>query len=296
MAANHDALTLLNNRDPNDPGDDPKASPGSPQDEAVAVTHGQKWAEFYEALDQLVHDQFDRSNELLREAMVLPTVADREVAAIRQAAAEQVAAERRRHGDLLQPVHDEIVHTAAELTQMQQRMVRLATRLDQLAANVTAAIEAINHDVPPAPARPSEVVAARIEPLPLAPPPEPAAEEPADEESSGPVTQQLIVHGVRQARLALSLQRHLYGLEHVEGVETREYQDGTVQLQVRATRPLMLEDLQSWSEGADIEVIRINAGQIEARLPESATNAGRGRSGRWWGSREAAGQSANGVH
>lgn len=304
MSTSNDAGATVKHRDTGvAPADQSPASAVlPPQEDMVAMTHGQKWAEFYEALDQLVHDQFDRSNELLREAMVLPTVADQEVASIRRQAVERVAAERRRHGELLQPIAFAITETAAELTEMHQHMNTLAARLEQMAVSVTAAIETINRETPllPAPASSAtvtpepSVAGAPLEDERAVEAPQALTAAAADE--SGAVSQRLIVHGVRQARLVLSLQRHLYGLDHVEGVETREYQDGTVQLQVRAARPLTLDDLQSWSDGAALEVERMTPEQIEARLPESAGSASRARSTRWWGNREPASQSANGVH
>ena len=54
-----------------------------PPKDFLALSHGHEWVNFYESFDKLVQDHLSRSSELLRKAMSLPEVADREVAQVR---------------------------------------------------------------------------------------------------------------------------------------------------------------------------------------------------------------------
>lgn len=76
----------------------------------------------------------------------------------------------------------------------------------------------------------------------------------------------VLVHGVPRAATALSLQRHLAGLDHVSGVEAREYAEGILRLQVTSSRPLEFEDLARWEDGQGIEPVHIHTDIIEVRL------------------------------
>jgi hypothetical protein len=77
----------------------------------------------------------------------------------------------------------------------------------------------------------------------------------------------VLVHGVPRAAAALSLQRHLAGLDHVEGVEAREFAEGILRLQVTARTPLALDDLRAWDAGAELEPVHVQDDVIEVRLP-----------------------------
>ncbi len=77
----------------------------------------------------------------------------------------------------------------------------------------------------------------------------------------------VLVHGVPRAAAALSLQRHLAGLGHVETVEAREYAEGILRLQVVARGPLGLEDLRRWEGGSNLEAVHVLADVIEVKLP-----------------------------
>lgn len=77
----------------------------------------------------------------------------------------------------------------------------------------------------------------------------------------------VLVHGVPRAATALSLQRHLAALDHISGVEAREYAEGVLRLQVTSTRPLEFSDLESWEDGQGIEPVHLHADVIEVRLP-----------------------------
>lgn len=77
----------------------------------------------------------------------------------------------------------------------------------------------------------------------------------------------VLVHGVPRAATALSLQRHLAGLDHVSGVEAREYAEGVLRLQVTSLRPLRFEDLESWEDGRGVQPVHLHSDVLEVRLP-----------------------------
>lgn len=77
----------------------------------------------------------------------------------------------------------------------------------------------------------------------------------------------VLVHGVPRAATALSLQRHLANLDHISGVEAREYAEGVLRLQVTSIRPLEFSDLESWEDGQGIEPVHVHADVVEVRLP-----------------------------
>ena len=77
----------------------------------------------------------------------------------------------------------------------------------------------------------------------------------------------VLVHGVPRAATALSLQRHLAGLDHISGVEAREYAEGVLRLQVTSRRPLQFEDLENWEDGRGIQPVHLHGDVIEVRLP-----------------------------
>jgi len=91
------------------------------------------------------------------------------------------------------------------------------------------------------------------------------------EKEQGPQVVMVLVHGVPRAAAALSLQRHLAGLAHVDGVEAREYAEGILRLQVTAKRPLDLQDLQTWDGATGMEPVHIQSDVVEVKLPGAET-------------------------
>jgi hypothetical protein len=89
----------------------------------------------------------------------------------------------------------------------------------------------------------------------------------AVETAEEPRSVMVLVHGVPRAAAALSLQRHLAGLGHVDSVEAREYAEGILRLQVTAHSPLALDDLRAWDGGTDLEPVHVQDDVIEVRLP-----------------------------
>ena len=80
-----------------------------------------------------------------------------------------------------------------------------------------------------------------------APPPE-TVEEAATEstEPAGPRDMDVLAHGVPSARIAISLQKMLRGLDVVSSVEAREFADGELRLAVTATDTLPVDALSIW--------------------------------------------------
>lgn len=77
----------------------------------------------------------------------------------------------------------------------------------------------------------------------------------------------VLVHGVPRATAALSLKRYLEGLPHVATVEPREFAEGILRLQVTGDRPLVIDDLRRWPEGAGLEPVHVRDDLVEVRLP-----------------------------
>jgi hypothetical protein len=76
----------------------------------------------------------------------------------------------------------------------------------------------------------------------------------------------VLVHGVPRATTALSLKRYLEGLAAVHSVEPREYAEGILRLQVSSDRPVGLDDLRGWPEGAALEPVSVSDDFVEVRL------------------------------
>jgi hypothetical protein len=56
----------------------------------------------------------------------------------------------------------------------------------------------------------------------------------------------VLAHGVPSARIAISLQKMLRGLDVVSSVEAREFADGELRLAVTATDTLPVDALSIW--------------------------------------------------
>ena len=69
------------------------------------------------------------------------------------------------------------------------------------------------------------------------------------EVDSSPRVITVVTHGVTATSQALSLQRHVAGLPGVQRVDTREFAEGVLRLQVSATRDLEQADFADWAEG-----------------------------------------------
>lgn len=236
---------------------------------------------FYESFDRIIQENIRRSSELMIEATGLHEQAERAVAGHARAQAE-LQAQRDADRD----------HYAALLGGLLAEMDRARASLDTLAGRVNAALGSVAPDARPEPAalqtgtgaapasradyespRASEPAAAHVlaaapAAAPTQPAPAPAATPtvPADE-AAEPRLVEVLVHGVPTARVAISLQDHLRGLDRVSAVEAREFVDGLLRLQVTAAAPLGASDLAGWGDGAGSETIRALPDLLEIGLP-----------------------------
>jgi hypothetical protein len=124
-----------------------------PPKDFLALSHGHEWVNFYESFDKLVQDHLSRSSELLRKAMSLPEVADREVAQVRtelegqvaQVRTElegQLAAERQQHQVALASLRAEINSSHQQAASLARMFGSLLTDLDRLSTTVDSALTA----------------------------------------------------------------------------------------------------------------------------------------------------------
>jgi len=77
---------------------------------------------------------------------------------------------------------------------------------------------------------------------------------------------ELIVQGVAQPAVALSLQRHLQGLDGVSQVSLREFSSGLLRLRMTIGRPLRAEDLSSWGHEPAIAVQSQSGNVVELSI------------------------------
>src|SRR3954452_2978932 len=111
-----------------------------PPNDFLALTHGHEWVNFYESFDKLVQDHLSRSSELLRKAMSLPEVADREVAQIRDDLEGQLQTEKTRAAETLNGLKSDITSTQQQASSIVRMTAMMIGDLDRLAARVESAI------------------------------------------------------------------------------------------------------------------------------------------------------------
>jgi hypothetical protein len=111
-----------------------------PPKDFLALSHGHEWVNFYESFDKLVQDHLSRSSELLRKAMSLPEVADREVAQIRDDLETRINADREAHSATLTNLKAEIGKSHQQASALATLVSNLMGELDNLTASVDAAI------------------------------------------------------------------------------------------------------------------------------------------------------------
>lgn len=127
-----------------DQHDGSRGSGPAPAKDFLALTHGQEWVSFYESFDKLVQDHLSRSSDLLRRAMSLPEVADREVAQVRAEMEGKLAAERERSHDLLTKLHDEISVSHAQVASLAENVQVVTDQLAGLNQRVVDAIASLD--------------------------------------------------------------------------------------------------------------------------------------------------------
>lgn len=117
---------------------------GPPKD-FIALSHGQEWVAFYESFDKLVQDNLARSSELLRRAMSLPEVADREVQQIRSEMEGKLAAERDKQKALLGVLQGEISGSHRQVANLARSVGAVMSDLERLNQRVTSALAAYDN-------------------------------------------------------------------------------------------------------------------------------------------------------
>jgi hypothetical protein len=111
--------------------------------------------------------------------------------------------------------------------------------------------------------------AAEAEPSELSAPSEPVAT-PEPPQSSEPTRTTVIVHGIHKPAIATGLQRFLLGQPGIAGVEPREFAEGILRLQVRATVPVSEDLFTGWSDGEGMTVIQRVPQTVEVILPTAS--------------------------
>jgi hypothetical protein len=151
----------------------------------LALSHGQEWVSFYESFDKLVQDNLSRSSELLRRAMALPEVADREVQQIRTEMDQKLSEERKRQRDLLTSMGEDLASTYRQVSMLARSVGTVIGDLDRLTQRLQDAVATFDFEAhASAPAEVQEAPAAPVSngfaAMPAAPSyvvPEPAAPE-----------------------------------------------------------------------------------------------------------------------
>jgi len=111
-----------------------------PPKDFLALSHGHEWVNFYESFDKLVQDHLSRSSELLRKAMSLPEVADREVAQIRDDLEGQLTTERQLHQTTLLSLKQEITGSQQQMSALTQMIGSLMSNMERLTSRVDSAL------------------------------------------------------------------------------------------------------------------------------------------------------------
>jgi predicted ribosome quality control (RQC) complex YloA/Tae2 family protein len=170
-----------------------------PPKDFLALSHGHEWVDFYESFDKLVQDHLSRSSELLRKAMSLPEVADREVAQVRDDLESQLTTERAQNQATLNSLRAEISSSHQQVASLAQIVGSLMANLDRLGGSVDAAMAkaASAGDVPAAIAPAESSEAAQVANAPA--PPEWVAEPVAVQEND--TAEEPAVEGVDWASL-----------------------------------------------------------------------------------------------
>jgi hypothetical protein len=146
----------------------------------LALSHGHEWTNFYDSFDKLVQDNLARSSELLRHAMSLPEVADREVAEIKEEMATKIAAERQQAKEAFILLQKDLNSSQEQGEALQRSMTTWLADLGRLGNTINDLIQKYDaHDDAP-------VVEAVAEPEPVSeavwPEPEPVVEAEAEAE------------------------------------------------------------------------------------------------------------------
>jgi len=234
---------------------------------------------FYESFDRIVGENVRRSGELMLERISL-----------REQAAEAARAREDRETQLagMEATIRELLHDLVdEVEALRGGLNTIETRLQAIVAGESNEGEspADERPVPVQPTGPSsadgplddhspvpeqsarmvEMEAGGAMPTAQADPRTSPGEKPGRERETWDTPQvvELIAHGVPRAADALALQRYLGGLDHVVGVEAREFAEGVLRLQITARSPISSDDVDGWPDHPDARVLQQQAKVIE---------------------------------
>lgn len=265
---------------------------------------------FYESFDRIVGENVRRSGELMLERIGLREQAEAQAAEAARDRIEreaQLKESQQRYRGLLHELMREAGTLRTSLDEMQSRLQDAEAALGHDAPDPPQRAEAGGEAIvpPSAPERhadrepvapeavpPADEAANQASPLPertaslvameagaAAIPstaPAPALEPGRDPVSASdtweaPRVVELIAHGVPRAADALSLQRYLGGLDHVAGVEAREFAEGVLRLQVTARAPISAEDIHGWPDRPGARVLHHQPTVIEIDCETATT-------------------------
>lgn len=147
---------------------------GEPPKDFLALTHGEEWVNFYESFDKLVQDNLSRSSDLLKRAMTLPEVADREVARVKDEHQAKLVLEHNRQRAVLTDLRDEVANSQRQISTLTRSMGGLLADLERLSGRITSALGAVGVDsepitgaVPVTPRAAPEIAVAKPQTAPL---------------------------------------------------------------------------------------------------------------------------------
>ena len=136
---------------------------GEPQKDFLALTHGEEWVNFYESFDKLVQDNLSRSSDLLKRAMTLPEVADREVAKVKDELENRLAAERAQQRAVLTELRDEVTGSQRQISTLTRSMGGLLADLERLSGRISSALAVVDEHAG-APAAPQTAPVSSVNP------------------------------------------------------------------------------------------------------------------------------------
>lgn len=259
----------------------------------------------YESFDSVISEQIAGAKHILFEAAELRERVTREVTLEREALNAEIADKRARlaaefvglrtsfDADL-QARRDEFEselasrsasvddELAATRRLIEDEHNRFAAAQAKIAATAQAILGMIEGKEPSSAlvADPATSVAEPAEPIITSAPvvvPEP--EQPATESAppviaevpvmakSEPAKTTIIIHGISRPAVATGLQRFLLSKDGVISVEPREFAEGILRLQIRATTPITEALFTGWSDGDGMTVIQRLPQTVEIVLP-----------------------------
>lgn len=249
------------------------------QKDFLALSHGQEWVTFYESFDKLVQDNLSRSSELLRRAMALPEVADREVQQIRSEMEEKLANEKARQRAMLASLQEDLSGSYRQVSMLARSVGSVIGDLERLSQRVNEAIVAFDADEVAAEAPPvasSSVVqpngsagghaapaaTAMPEPEPVSEPVEQMAEEPAAVSGADSV------EDVEDAPVSFSVDEIAAAVEEQNAMlEAAEQKLDDLEAAIDLSA---LADAETEAPASASEPVEVGAGASEAQAADSS--------------------------